>query len=40
MYPPGIRGAEKLPEGLTADLGPANPPFKIRDAKKVNEELE
>ena len=32
LYPPGKGGAGKLHESLTADLGPANPPFKIRDA--------
>ena len=39
MYPPGTEVAVKLPESLTVDLGPANPPFKIRDAYKVAEEL-
>ena len=39
MYPPSEGGAEVLPESLVADLGPANPPFNVRDSKKVAEEL-
>ena len=39
LYPPGEGGAEELPEGLVNDLGPANPPFNVRDSKKVAEEL-
>ena len=39
MYPPGEGGAGELPESLVADLGPANPPFNVRDSKKVNKEL-
>ena len=39
LYPPGKGGAELLPDGLVHDLGPANPPFNVRDSKKVAEEL-
>ena len=39
LYPPGKGGAELLPDGLVYDLGPANPPFNVRDSKKVAEEL-
>ena len=28
-----------IPKSLSQDLGVANPPFKVRDAKKTNQEL-
>ena len=39
MYPPTEDSAEELPESLVADLGPANPPFNVRDSKMVAKEL-
>ena len=39
MYPPQEGGAGQLPKDLLTDLGPANPPFNIRDTKIVAEEL-
>ena len=39
MYPPRESVVELLPESLVADLGPANPPFNVRESKKVADEL-
>ena len=39
MYPPVEGVAGELPESLVTDLGPANPPFNVRDSKIVAEEL-
>ena len=39
MYPPGEGDIREIPESLVADLGPANPPFNVRDTKAIAEEL-
>ena len=40
LYPPGTSGAEKIPTKLqSGDLGPASPPFKVRDSWSINSEL-
>ena len=40
LYPPGASGAEKMPASLRdGDLGPANPPFQVRDSESINAKL-
>ena len=39
MYPPNQVEAVELPESLVDDLGPANPPFNVRDSNLVVNEL-
>ena len=39
LYPPGTAGASsEFPEALMSDLGPARPPFHVRDETKISAE--